>query len=304
MVNVFAQLLGADGDPEKIYLGSLYVNHDPDGAIRIIAIETGPLRYLTQYETHFDCFDPEVPEVPQSVQIELRGASISGFFLSEGCSVDLEQFEDEWDEIKQTRELQRYDTIVRLAYRLYERAVRGEPAFVGYTDISVHQMLPISDILKLALPLRGRGTGEQRRALWVSWQAEAAEPGNALRRVSLNASVKVSGFPASLVLDVCIRPDGFPRRLDHILGVCDNGRPTVITEDGNVRIGDMSGFFTNVMACTMEQGGSVFVWADHCQSRQVFRITRVETLIDRNSPEGDSGVAAAGPSLLPTPLRG
>jgi hypothetical protein len=103
--------------------------------------------------------------------------------------------------------------------------------------------------------------------------------------VSLLAENEISAeFPGELVLDVCTRPDGFPRRVGRVLGVAGKGRPLVITDDGDLRIGDTEGFFTNLMACKMEPEESVVVWVDHCQRSQIFHINHVHPLISAEHP--------------------
>ena len=190
-------------------------------------------------------------------------------------------------EILQGPEIKRYDSIVRLAYRLYERAVRGEPAFVGYTDYQRHRRLTIGEILGLTLPLDRRlPVRERREALFDRFRVEAAEKGVTLRRVSLYSENEISaGFPTSLVLDVCTRSDGFPHRVGRVLGVADTGQPLVISDDGELRIGDKLGFFTNLMGCQMELGDSLIVWTDHCQRSQIFQITSVDVLINTESTQ-------------------
>jgi hypothetical protein len=287
MVNIFMLLTNIDGEPEEIDLGSLYVDHDANGFIRHIAVEPYDFTKLEQYEAHFDSFD-DVPEVPLCVRMGPDEAFVCGFFNLDGIHIDLESIREDPPGKFRDLEIKQYELIVRAAYRLYERAVRGEAAFVGYTDQERHRRLSIRDILKVALPLRPRylPPGERREALRERRRAEAAERARTLRRVFLHAELEVStGFPGAMVLDVCTRPDGCPHRVGRILGVTDTGQPLVVTEDGDLRISDTDGFFTNLMACEMEPGVSVFVWTDHCQKSQIFRIDRAEVLINAEDPQ-------------------
>lgn len=280
MVNVFMLLIDRNGEPEDIDLGSLYVAHDPSGFIQDITIEPYGSSHLEQYEAHFDKFNPEIPEVPKTVRFSRGGAFICGFFGSEGYEIDLEALQEDPNREYRYRETRRYDLMVRSAYRLYERAVRGEPAFVGYIDHERHSRLSIRDVLEVAPPSRHLSPLERRNALREHRRVEAAKKGKTLQRVFLWADNEISAqFPGELVLDVCTRPDGFPHRFGHVLGVAGKGRPLVIMDDGNLCVGDAKGFFTNLMACKMKPGESIFVWTDHCQKTQIFRIHNTGTII-------------------------
>jgi hypothetical protein len=277
MLNVFMLLTDDDGEPQEINLGSLYVDRDATGFIRDITIEPYDFTDLAEWEVHFDSFDPEVPEVPWSVQLGSDVAGIYGFYNDERWEVDLELLREDPGAAYPGHDIEHYELIVRSANRLYERAVRGEPAFVGYTDPKRHRQLRITDILKVTSPLP---PSERRKGRLRFPPTEAAEQGRTLRRVSLWAENEAAeDFPRGLELDVCTRPDGFPHRLGRVLGLADDKRPLVIADNGDLRIGDAEGFYTNLMACKMEEGEFVGIWADHCQRTHNFRIEHVQELV-------------------------
>jgi hypothetical protein len=135
-VNVFMLMTDRNGEPEEIDLGSLYLDRDENGFIRDITIEPYMSSDLGEWEAHFDKFDQEVPEVPKIVRFGPGGAFICGFFDSEGYEIDLESLREGRDQEHRDRKIKQYDLIVRSAYRLYERAVRGSQCLSAISTMS------------------------------------------------------------------------------------------------------------------------------------------------------------------------
>jgi hypothetical protein len=280
MSNVFALLINSEGEAEEINLGSLYIDQDDHGFISHIEIEPYSFEDLEQYEPHFDEFDSEFPEVPQRVHFGLQAASIEGFFQAEGSEVDFEEFEEEPDQARFEKACEKYQFILKIAYRLYERTRREEPVFVGYVDVEKHQQLAIKEILNTDLPIRHLSMMQRRELNRQRRREKAIEAGRNLCRVTLRSEAETSDeFPAGMVLYVGAAPGGFPLRFVPISGLSDAKRPLSIMANGNVRIGDADGFFTNLMATKMSEGETVILWKDRCRSSRIFRIVQVESFV-------------------------
>ena len=271
VVNVFALLIDHNGQSETVDLGSLYVNRDLNGFIRQISIEPYDMTDLEKYELHFDSFDQEIPELPRDVRVDQYDAYTCGFFDDEGSTIDL------GEETYKGLNLERYDSVVRSAYRLYERATRGEPAFVGYTDHKRHAQLSIKAVLDVKPPLCHM---PRREAVLERRRLKIAEQGRTLLRVFLSSEDATSkDLPRHLMLNIGTMSDGYPSRGDYILGVADKGRPLMIKDSGDLRIGDTQGFFTNIMASKIDRGSPVLMFMDCCQKTRTFWIERTEALV-------------------------
>jgi len=287
MWNVFAALINEQGEIEEFNLGSLYVKFDDRGYIVDIEIEPYDTEDLEQYESYFDGFDSETPEIPRRVHLGLREASIEGFFQAEGCEVDFEEFEDHQDQAFLSEACEQYESILKSAYRLYERAVREEPAFVGYTDIQRHGNLSLDEVLDVSPPLQRLPMQRRVEATRDRRRKKASEAGQSLCRVKLELESEApTGFPCEIILHLGLRPDGFPHRHSPISGLADAERPLVIMENGDVRLGDAEGFFTNLMATKVAVGQMVIIWMDRCRSSERFRIVQVESFLVTETATG------------------
>jgi len=280
VANVFASLINAEGEVEQINIGSLYIKHDDHGLISHIEIEPYSYEQLKGYELHWEEFNSDFPEVPRRVHLDLKNAWIEGFFQFESSEVFLNEFEEELDQARSDQAREHYELILKAAYRLYERTRRAEPVFVGYVDIETHRQLRIKRILDIELPMPRWPTEQQRELIQTRRREKAIQAGLSLCRLTLRSEAETSNeFPGEMVLHVGAEPGGFPLRFVPISGCTNTQRPLAIMENGDLRLGDAKGLFTNLMAVKMSEGETVILWKNRCRSSQIFRIVQVESFV-------------------------
>jgi len=298
---------------DEVYLGSLYKKVDDRGVISEISIETHSYEYFwNDIELYFEEFHPEELHIPLHARIDRDRAFtevLNGSNMSDGEEANAFLDEDELREMSKSDRLQAetaYGNIVWSAQRLFERVVRKEPVLVGYKSNPHGYRNPMRDLEPIFI-LRGPFSRRRDFNKNITSQRLAQLADRSLVRITLkpepseSKSAVISSntdFPAPFsgkarpgrwpwfTLDLCLRADGFPARVDHFTGIAtlngDRRYGLLVNSDGDVEIlgfrGKLSKMKTNIMARQFGRDNLLAFWPEWHAQPQGYRVTKIEQL--------------------------
>lgn len=298
---------------EEVYLGGLHKKIDEYGVVKEISIETFAFQSVwREIELHFDRFYPHELHIPLHTRIGGRKAfamALNDSSMTEGEVEEIYLDEEELMEMSEPERLRHeksYGNIVWSAQRLLERVVRNEPVLVGYKSephrYSGDPMLDLKPrVVRRKLSPRQRdlvkddpasvaNKGSERSSIRITLKPELPEPPSPIDYSDLSSTNFAAPKPGKwpwLTLDICLRADGFPARVEYFSGMANtNGNQRyglLIFETGDVEIlgfhGKLKSMKTNLMARKLEHGALLAFWSDWHSEPQRYRVTALEQLV-------------------------
>jgi len=284
MSDVYVSVGMKDGSVDKRWVGLLYTDVDDAGVVKELIIENE----IDSEEILFDPLDPHIPEIPGLIRFD-KDCFVAAPFNNPS---DYTKHSRDSTERTRDRSSDPFYRARRGAQRLYERVVRGEPVLVSHEDENARSSLYHdaygelfdSHALTLMRHPERRWIGKKRTPI----KEQIPGPHRVLRTTLKSANSRLKGAP-QIVIDICVQEDGFPARVEHILGFAEyeNLRryPLMIDENGEILMHGLKGRYafgqTNIFARTMAVDQKVAFWDARFQNTVRYTITYISTLLSR-----------------------
>lgn len=297
---------------DDFHIGSLYSQTNDMGVVSEVTIVPHSPEDIERSLPFFDDCDEYDLYVPFSTKIE--GQDVVSWLLNAAQlgnsseireTVDPEEIADLSSEDKNRVEAL-FGNIVRSAQRLFERVERQEPVLVGYTDnpsgygrnqghsddARLKDLYPVvrnvahppNKIVRKYHVAQQKMLASERSAMRITLSPEIPLP-NLDDLPEGDLGLPVTDWPRFFV-DVYVRPDSFPDRVEYFLGVAkiheNEQYNAVIDEDGSVTLtgcnGEVRHMKTNLMATKVCEGSFLAFWDDWYQEPQRYRIKTVQEM--------------------------